>query len=310
MFTSVVSFTFLEPTSPVLTKVLLTEDEDSKPKAVPVSPSSVIAPGDELIANQVSGSSTARVKPSSAGEFMSLFRKAAAEREDTVGAAELSIKVSGLYQLDSQVKAVIVISMVDDQKRGYWCYKPDLIGLLFKCVSDMLTLNCKDDMASFKVLFKRSVDSAATIELVCGDKNKLKALSPLVHGNRVLCYYIIADTEELVLKKIESVVDGINRISGDDQCRALWFPEAMNYEKFKLSPGFKSATMSDAIFWRLFKSTSSAEFNVPLDTILAHVSVSEVVTDWFMNGVRVHPADWPESVKAISFSSKAIPSGF
>jgi hypothetical protein len=267
------------------------------------------------LAAKASSVSDVSKKQSSAGEFLSLFEKAATERAvsekaASKGCAELSIKVSSLQVVEGKVKCVAMVTMVDDRDHGYWCFKAEMLGLLYKSVSQMLELDCVNAMSSFKVLCKRSVESAANIELVCLDKKKAQTLIPSIHGSKVLTYYIVDDSVEAAMTCIESIVNGLNRINSDDKCKSDWFAGAINYEKFKFTAQFKSATMSDTTFWRLFKSKVTVKHNVPLDSVLAYASVSEVVTDLFFEGKHSHPADWPEYVKSICFASKEVPIGF
>jgi hypothetical protein len=289
------------PNSPAPLKDSLGDDDGTKPAAAVVSPGGENFVSGEPARNKAA--SAGNSKQSSSGEFMSYFRKAAAERQASKSGAEFCVKVSSIYRENSQAKAVVMVLMVDDSSQGYWCFKAEVVGLLYQSVSLMLDLECKNIMSSFMVLYKRSVDDPSTIELICNDKVKLKSLKPSTHGNRVIVYCVSGGTDEDVLSQIDSIVTAVNRINSDDQCKTNWFPAAMEFDDFKFTSNFKSATLSDATFWRLFKSMVVPEHNVPLDSVLASISVTQVVTEFLLNGPKVHPDSWSDSIKSIAYSS-------
>ena len=266
------------------------EDPDAgalKPSAVPVTPS----------------------KSTSAGEFISIFKKAAADREKSHGGSRMTVKVSKFFKEGTQVKSVLSVLMLDDNANGYWCFKAEMFGLLYQTVSELLQLECNQDMSSFKTYFKRSNDSADKIELVCTDKSRLKSLNPKIHGNKVISYHVAACTELDLEAKIEEIISAINCINSDDRCRAHWIPEALNYEQFKFGSGMKTSTLADASFWRILKTKVSVERNVSLDSFMAYVSVTDSISE-LVNGKTVHPDDWSDDLKTIAFSTGIVPIGF
>jgi hypothetical protein len=249
-------------------------------------------------------------KLSSAGEFYSLFQKAAAEREKEVGVAHVSVKVTEIIQVSNQFKAILVVSMVDGLNQGYWCFKAEMFGLLYKAVSELLVMGCSNCMSTFKTLFKRSTETPEKIELICSDKSKLRLLNPKVNGNRVICYCVSGDTYGSVSADIDSIIQGIDIINNDDRIRSDWVKSALDYDQFKFSEGLKKATLNDSSFWKILKAKVTVEHKAALDTVLAFVSIHDVVVEFFYNSTYIHPLDWPSEIKAIAFESKTIPPGF
>jgi hypothetical protein len=135
-------------------------------------------------------------------------------------------------------------------------------------------------------------------------------LNPKIHGNRLIVYNIARATEAEVKEDVESIIESINLINSDERFRSEWIPSAFGYDQFKFSEKMKKAALSDASFWRILKSKVIVEQDVPLDSCMAYVSISDSVVDFLLDGSKTHPLDWPSEVKAIAFKGKTVPPDF